>query len=116
MTPAELLRAGRERIARGWTQRNFATDSRGQECEPESERASCFCALGALRASAGGLFPDYFEAAAVLSLALPKEAQRADDPGGEDPVAAFNDATTTRAVDVLALYDAAIAAAERGGS
>jgi len=99
----EALRAGRERVARGWTQRGYACDANGNDASPASSLATCWCALGGIYANSRQRAA---HDAAVVALmdAMP--------PGAGHDVAAFNDATTTTQADVLALYDRAIAAQE----
>lgn len=107
MTPLESqLRAGRERIANGWTQGKSARTADGTSVSPESDIAASFCAMGAL----GAWYPrDASAALAALAGALPRQ-------GGAPAVtrlARFNDDPGTTQADVLALYDRAIEEASR---
>lgn len=103
MTPAELLRAGRERIARGHARDAYARDDQGREVYAWSPEACAWCALGALRFGPDFGGPVY--GAAVDALL------RAGD-GLDFVLATFND--THPQADVLALFDRAIAAADGG--
>jgi hypothetical protein len=102
MTPLETLKAARQLITdpAKWTQGEFARDVDGSASFALSERAHCYCALGALEKVIGR--PDYTDAYDKLWRVCRTKF-------GTD-VAAFND-THTHA-EVLALFDAAIAELE----
>lgn len=100
----EVLRAGRERVARGWTQRAMARRSETIAVAPSHPNAVCWCA-------AGGIYADHrtknsHEAAVT---ALERELPPGDWDGN---IIAYNDLPTTTQADVLALFDRAIAALE----
>lgn len=100
MSALDMLREGRDRVARGWAQGAYARDRDGRSVYAWTPEACAWCALGALRVS-GDFGADYDAARAALEKFTPALA-----------VAPFNDATTTTQADVLALFDRAIAAAE----
>jgi hypothetical protein len=99
----DALRMGREKIARGWTQGVYARNSTGAKVNPESEEATCWCAVGAIPRFVRGEHV-HSEAMAALRWAIPVN-QCVD-------VVGFNDADTATQSDVLALFDRAIAALE----
>lgn len=84
----------------GWTQNAFARDAAGESCE--YDRATCFCALGALRAVGSGVEEARLDAVVRVQHAL----------GNPDGVMHFNDYPTTTKADVLHVFDLAIAAEE----
>jgi hypothetical protein len=107
VSPADILRAARERIAtpERWNQGWFAADAAGREVSSVSPIACSWCALGAVYATSGGARGADVEA--LLIAALPAECSAGD-------VGYFNDLPATTHADVLALFDRAIAAAEAG--
>jgi len=96
----ELLRAGRERIARGLAAGAYARDGEGREVFSWSPEACSWCSHGSLRFAPN--FSDDTYKAAV-------EALEAQTPGRLGLVRYSDEATQA---DVLALFDRAIAAAE----
>lgn len=100
----EALRAGRERVARGWTQGAFARNQKGSSVAEANPSAICFCALGAI----------YADRRAPYSLAFDALSRAVESPKANVPphcvVGYFNDDPATTQADVLALYDRAIAA------
>ena len=101
MSALDMLREGRERVARGWTQGTYARDRDGRKAYAWAPEACAWCALGAMRVS-GHFGAEYDAARALLERFTPAALA----------VSSFNDASTTTQADVLALYDRAIAAAE----
>lgn len=99
MTALDLLREGRERVARGWTQGAYARDAAGRSVYAWTPEACAWCALGAMR-GVGRSGAEYDEARATLERLTPARS-----------VSSFNDAPTTTQADVLALFDRAIATA-----
>jgi hypothetical protein len=97
---ADILRAARKRIEdpAHWTKGTFARDSDGFAVKVESPRAVCFCAIGAVYAAFGK--GDIVGARDYL-----------DGAAGMRVVVDINDHGTH--ADVLALFDRAIALAER---
>ena len=102
MTALELLRAGRERIARGWCQEDYAQDDQGAPALPWGSKACRWCASGALE------FGDSSDDCRQEAW----EALSAEIPGVSVRVTDFNDFMGRTQVEVLALYDRAIAALE----
>jgi hypothetical protein len=99
MTTAAYLREARQRIERGWCQGTWARTGDGAPTHSQDERANQWCALGALSCVGALLNGDNF-----LHMAL---------PAGWKLVGDFNDAPGRTKEDILALYDRAIALAER---
>lgn len=108
MSPLERqLRAGRERIANGWTKGKSARTVDGTSVSPASDSAARFCAVGALdRTSSHD--NDGMAAIVALAAALPGPPARF----AVTRLTQFNDDPDTTKADVLALYDRAI---EKGG-
>lgn len=98
---ADILRQSREKIAdpKHWTKGNFAQDEEGEPVSTTSPRAVCWCAIGAIDATAGGLAALYW-----LSDAVHEKA------GPSCSVSEFND--KSEHADVLAAFDRAIELAE----
>ena len=107
----ELLRASRGKIAAGWTQGCFAKDALGEQVNPEAPTATCWCAVGAVRASMG---PAYriamIDGRAHAELYEAIASVGAIDSG--DAIVEFNDKQGRTQAEVLALFDRAIAAVE----
>jgi hypothetical protein len=101
MTPLETLKAARALITdpAKWTQGAQARDKRGQPFSTHNDNAVCWCALGAIEKVADPYSEEAYEAAKKL---------RSISPNGT--VSDFNDTHTH--VEVLALFDAAIAELE----
>lgn len=99
MDTAQILKDARALIAdeKNWTQDKVARDRRGYSVSPESRRAVCFCAIGALRKTC--VDDD--------SLIYARDVLR---DVAKIPITEFND-THTHA-EVIALFDRAIARAE----
>lgn len=93
----EQLRAGRERIARGWCQHDFARKADGTPTDGLDPEAVTWCAYGAAH--------DDQRVERVLESALNEFA-------GTYLLATWNDKSDRTQADVLALYDRAIAAVE----
>jgi hypothetical protein len=105
MTVVEILRAAREKISNPehWTTQDFAKDSSGMPVRWSSDRAVCWCALGAIRASAPSVL-EAFSAEDVLDKAV-----RFVSPA-TDGVPELNDQVGHAAV--MQAFDTAIAKAE----
>lgn len=103
MASADILRAARARIEdpKNWTTKAFAKDAKGNAVFGDSDKAVCWCALGAVDAEIRG----------VIKI---DPAKYLFDVCGRlfdvDEVSIVNDRFGHRAV--LKLFDAAIAAAE----
>lgn len=96
-----LLRRGRERIAKGWCQRELAVDTNGRLVFPDSPSACRWCAIGGLVDSVAA--NDGLENAAVDALSRAIGGLR---------VSEWQDRPERTQADVLAAYDRAIALAE----
>lgn len=99
---AEILRAARELIARGWTRNWWATDAKGHRVQWLDRRACRFCAQGAvLRAlqDADGHLSREPQIWPLLKV-----------PGAS--LAAWQDDEARKRTEVLAVFDAAIARLE----
>lgn len=105
MTPADVLRAAKARIAtpERWTQGTFARDRDGGAVDMKTEReeAVCWCSLGAIEYACD---PD--EAVSARAMCLLMEAI------GEDSIEDWNDHPRRTHAEVLAAFDRAIAIAE----
>jgi hypothetical protein len=55
----ELRAAVAAVLAQGWTQGALARDAVGQEVEPDSPDAVCWCLIGAMQRGAGPTYPNY---------------------------------------------------------
>lgn len=97
------LKAARELIAKpgGWTKGHYARDASGALAASTDEAATCFCAVGAVLRVNGGNF-------GVSQPLL--EGIAAQVPTTSLPV--WNDAMERTQAEVVAAYDAAIAAEE----
>lgn len=103
MTPAEVLRAAREKIAtpERWTKGVFARDTLGEAVPYRAADAVCFCLRGAiLRVDTD--WPDIWEAERLVHVAV-----------GTDDAAGWNDDEDRTHSEVLAAFDKAIALAEQ---
>lgn len=100
MTTLEVLTAARAKIAQGWTQGACARDVDGDEVLQSSERATCWCASGAVYATCSG---DRFAASDAFDSLERLVPTRLG-------IAGYNDAPERTHADVLALMDRAIAA------
>ena len=90
------LRAGRERIARGWCQGRYATDAHGGYASTGAANAEAWCISGAVRFCASGV---------VVVHALRKTL-------GSRQLAVWNDHPDRTQADVLDLFDRTIARVE----
>jgi hypothetical protein len=114
-----LLKRARETIAdpKHWVQRFMALDEDGNNRPAHSDKAVCWCSVGAVRHAATKLaWGDFWQANAVAELAKTLEVEVADQgwdtkcvmPQGL--VTTFNDERTH--ADVLAVFDKTIARLE----
>jgi hypothetical protein len=102
MTPLETLKAARQLISdpAKWTQGDFARDADGNEVNPNNDLATCYCSFGAIQFV--NKESTWITASRHLDgLCLSKFGISLD---------VFNDTHTH--VEVLALFDAAIAELE----
>src|SRR5690349_5736981 len=97
---ADVLRAARERVARGWCQGVDARDRSRRSVDPWSKSACRWCMMGSLHAEDR---PSGYENSALqlLKLAI-----------GEGFVTCWNDAKGRTQAEVIAAFDKAIALAE----
>lgn len=108
MTALAILKEARALIdEKGWTQGAHARDDRGVIVETESPKAVCFCVSGALRQARVNLHEGLFDGLAGAADWFKEAAAIRSIP-------AWNDAPTRTKVDVLAVFDKAIALAEKG--
>lgn len=109
MTPADLLRAARTYLARGWCQGAPARDADGHPVLSSHPTAASWCLLGATARAAvdvGALgSAAHFEADARLAAVA---RSRVDGWGARVVVALVNDRLTSQA-EALAIVDAALA-------
>jgi len=100
---ADVLRAARAKIAEPehWAKGADALNAAGKWADPLSADAVSWCAIGALGVS--GRY--WMQACDLMESLLPDSCDR--------DVARFNDDPTTTHADILALFDRAIAAAEK---
>lgn len=100
-TTLEILRAARAKIERPecWTKGAFARDAVGGECMSSEPDAVCWCSDGAIGAVIATTDVHDFCAFEALSRAI-----------GNLHVAEWNDAPERTHAEVLAAFDAAIAA------
>ena len=114
LTPIELLRRGRERILRGWTQHAPARTVKGTMCGASDPAAVAWCAAGAAW-YADDSIPDcvndpcyrlYLEALAELRRSV-GDVSPDEDYGGH--LGCWNDVGHRTQADAVRLYDVAIA-------
>ena len=114
LTLIELLRRGRERILRGWTQQAPARTARGTMCGASNPAAVAWCAAGAAW-YADDSIPDcvndpcyrlYLEALAELRRSV-GDVSPDEDHGGH--LGTWNDVRHRTQADALRLYDVTIA-------
>lgn len=107
----QALRAVRERLARGWVQRDFAVDEFGASVTSCDPRACCWCLSGAWIAACNaelgpklsfGVADAWTESHVFLMAAIHEKALRPLD------VISYNDATGRTKAEVLAVADRAI--------
>lgn len=103
-TEIEHLKKMRELLAKGWTQGAWARDGNGTSVGPHSEKAKCFCMLGAsTRAGDPSDLEPLIPKSLAKAIGLPPR-------GGAFII--FNDNPYRTQSDVLALIDRAIEIAE----
>jgi hypothetical protein len=102
----DALRKARELISdpARWTQGFFAHSKTGRRVDPRGRSAVCWCVLGACDRVAGRSRNANADAQIALHKARPR---------GYRNVAHYRDRPKRKHADVLALFDRAIAAAER---
>ena len=119
LTLIELLRRGRERILRGWTQHAPARTAKGTMCGASDPAAIAWCAAGAAWHADDS--PDcvndpcyrlYLEALAELRLSL-TEVSPDEDHGGH--LGCWNDVHHRSQADAVRLYDVTIARVAAAG-
>jgi hypothetical protein len=119
VTPLELLKDARARIAdpTRWTKGANARNAEGREVVGGDDRATCWCAVGAVLQQPEPIADSALrEALFALSAHVPPRPRlhpRRDLPP-EQIIAEYNDERASHA-DVLALYDRTIADMERFG-
>jgi hypothetical protein len=109
---AEGLRRARELISdpTRWTKHTYAKDAYGEFVDSTSGAAVCFCTIGAVHAAFGVEdYEDPVPGPCNTALHFLRAAVGADELSA---VALYNDSLNTAHIDVLRLYDKAIALAE----
>ena len=103
MTPADILRAAKARIAtpERWTRGTMARDEDGNGVASVSDHACAWCSLGAMEAEAGASTRARVYAIRALNRAIDNK-----------PIDDWNDAPGRTHAEVLAAFDRAIAIAE----
>ena len=118
LTVIDILRRGRDRIRRGWTQHAPARDARGITCGANEPAAVAWCAAGA-SACSNEHHPDWRtdpcyatsrDALRELRQSLTELVPHEDHGGHLGP---WNDMLQRTQTDVARLYDHAIARLER---
>lgn len=101
MTTLEVLIAARKLIEKpeNWTRAFLARDSHGDPVYVHSDKAVCFCAMGALHKAIGETSAEYLDVVDDAAESLASAARI-------DTVAGFNDTHTHD--EVLVLFDKAI--------
>ncbi len=107
MSALSVLQAARERIAtpERWTQGKYARGVAGSETGWASPTATCWCSLGALRASSPSNFDDALQADDFLAEAI-----------GNAEIADWNDDPARTHAEVLAAFTLAIELARKEGA
>ena len=103
MTPADILRAAKARIAtpERWTRGRMARDEDGNGVQSVSEHACAWCSIGAVEAETGASTSALVRALRALNRAIDNK-----------PIDDWNDAPGRTHAEVLAAFDRAIAIAE----
>ena len=119
MTVLEILKAARARIRSGWTQFAMARDALGNVItRPEDPRACAWCTVGAICAGYVAHEPPQDGAARGVAMGRMMDVATTRDPGLavclHNPLVVWNDRPGRTQAEVLGLFNAAIAAEERG--
>lgn len=107
-TPLEVLRLARAKITdpKAWTKNKSARDSGGKAVSADSDKAVCWCSIGAIHAVCSDV---KLRAQGYKLLALLVKEQ---DEEGIWNVMRLNDDPSTQHFQILAMFDKAIALAE----
>lgn len=102
----KIIKEARKLIEKGWTQRAYAKDSRGDICDPHYQGARSFCLLGALKRAAKDEYSPnadlpYDDTAREIFLSLGFKCP--------DETVDWNDRLTRTQAEVLARIDQALA-------
>lgn len=115
------LRGARALIEKGWARGTYATNADGRPVGINDPDACNFCAVGALRHTVVREhldWVDHFEIRQALDGATREALVAGDDELEYDlnyyDVVLFNDRYASKAEDVLAIFDKAIASFEQG--
>ncbi len=111
----KVLETARALIEKGWTQRVAAADKHGRQVDVISEKATCFCTVGAIhRASADLDLPS--SSATLAKRVLRQSFSRIIVVNHviDDGLIIFNDAPGRKKEEVLSLFDAGIATLTQG--
>jgi hypothetical protein len=111
MKAADILKRAKARIEdpKRWTRNAYARDADGKECDPDSDIATCFCAIGAV-ANVIGVRAGEAERAPAIEPLYKAAGAHLDWWEGPNKVTDVNDNDTHTAV--MKLFDEAIAIAE----
>lgn len=104
MTPVEILRAARAKVAQGWTQGADGRDIDGRPSYMSGEPATCWCVSGAIHSVSRAHWYDPF-----VALDCFRKAAGCHCEG----IADWNDAHGRTQAEVLAAFDRAIELAEK---
>ena len=116
MTPADILKKTKELIydPANWIQGTFAKNAIGEHESTYSEKAVCWCPVGAMMRVTKDLpFHEHHRAFMVLTEAVPPEGHERSKQIGWGPAVAYNDEPIRKHEEVMAWLDQAIAAAEK---
>jgi hypothetical protein len=104
----QVIRTARAKVAEGWTQGAFARVTHGWSCKADSERACCWCILGALARAVGVPDVSHFQPDAHRT----RPAWFAEgllEGKVDEPLPEWNDAPGRTIEQVLGLLDAVAA-------
>lgn len=109
------LTAARDLLkTQGWIRHHLAEDDHGNEVPLESERATCFCAIGSLvkaRSTMGLIKSEsYIRAKKLLEAAMPEEKRQ---ESSYSSVTTYNDAVVENLESAIAWFDKAIELAKK---
>lgn len=111
MTALAILKEARTLIdEKGWTQRASARDPYGNNVGATNRHAVCFCSLGALHRAAVEL---HGPSADMAEIKHAIDRLQRSLPQGFTAVSLWNDRSERTKAEVLAVFDKAIASAEK---
>ena len=103
MQAIDVLKNAKAVIAdpQNWCQGHLATDNKGNEVDTTNEKATCFCALGALYKSFDKLGNWNYDALQAMNDVVQMNSDY-------DTITAFNDETDRKHSDVVRMFNKAI--------